>query len=86
MDDVILRIVKKEEIPVCNIDHKYIDALVKIKSKTLALDFALLLLIERSMRTLPTIKYVSELFGFPEAMVECSFLNLVEIGFLSKVN
>ena len=79
-----MAVLKKERIPCCAIEDKYIDALIKRNSPSLSLDLSLLVLIER-FEKIPKLPELSELLSRQEIEIECSLINLSEIGFLSFV-
>lgn len=72
----------KERIPCCQIEDKYIDALLEKNRPSLSLDLALLVIITR-FGIIPPLSDLSEVLHRPEIEVECSLINLSEIGFLS---
>jgi hypothetical protein len=77
-----MAILKKERIPCCSIEDKYIDALLENTSPRLILDLSLLVIITR-LEKIPPLEELSELLQRPEIELEWSLNKLAEIGFLS---
>lgn len=75
-------LVTKDRMPCCAIEDKYIDALLEKNCPTLSLDLAVLLLITR-FEKIPKISELSKILHRTEIEIECSFINLSKIGFLS---
>lgn len=75
-------LLKKERIPCCMVQDKDIDALLKINSPSISLDLALLLAITR-FENIPPVLELSKIFHRAEIEIECSLINLSNIGFLT---
>lgn len=77
-----MAILRKERVPCCAVEDKYIDALIAKNCSSLSLDLALLVIIIR-FEKIPKLFELSEMLHRPETEIECSLINLTEIGFLS---
>ena len=79
-----MSLLKKQRTPCSGIEDKYVDALIDKALPSLSLDLALLVIISRFER-LPKLSELSEMLHRPEIEIECSLINLSEIGFLSLI-
>lgn len=77
-----MAILRKERVPCCAIEDKYIDALSKNNKTSLCIDLALLVIITR-FEIIPPISDLVYVLNRSESEIECSLDNLAEIGFLS---
>ena len=77
-------VLKKQRLPVVLIEDKYVDALIQRNNPSLSLDFALLVIITR-FEKIPKLSELSQMLHRPEIEIECSLINLSEIGFLSLI-
>jgi hypothetical protein len=77
-----MAILKKERVPCCGIEDKYIDALLKKDSPSLSLDLSLLVIITR-FEIIPPVSDLAVMFFKHESEIEYSLNHLTEIGFLS---
>lgn len=79
-----MAILKKQRVPCCGIEDKHIDALLEQSSPSLSLDLALLVIITR-LEKIPALSVLSGILHRPEIEIECSLINLSNIGFLSLI-
>lgn len=77
-----MAVLKKERVPCCSIEDKYIDALSKRNQTSLCVDLALLVIITR-FEIIPPVEDLVYILNRSEIEIECSLNNLAEIGFLS---
>lgn len=78
-----MAILRKEKIPVFQIEDKYVDALMAKDSNNLEIDLSLLLLIS-SYNIVPPISDLAKLLQREKVIIQMSLKNLVEIGFLEE--
>lgn len=69
-------------MPCSAIEDKHVDALIEKNSPSLSLDLALLVIVKR-FDPVPPLSELSKLFHRSEIEIECSLINLSNIGFLT---